>query len=461
MLDTTCHVFQGEGGVTAVPTAAALTFLRELVASGGDQSSYATPYGQVYFFNHPDHAQAVLQSRNFVRPPLMRSLLGDGLLTSEAALWKSQRRLLQPAFHKPCVHAMLPGIHDALADFLPRWEQASDSGQPVEVAASMRRLTLDVILRCLFGVRFEEELETMGAALTVVIHDLGGLTATLLLEPHLVTPRRNAEFQQALKTVDDIIQRIITHHRALPPGSQDGVNILNLLHSAGSSSGEPLSEKLVRDEVASMIVGGHETIANVLSWIWEVLSLRPDLAAGLHAEVDALSDQRPLTHADLAHLPLTLGIFKEALRLFPPVWFMVRTAVEPCELGGVRLPAGAQVMISPYTLHRHPDFWPDPEMFDPSRYTVEAEAARPRTAWIPFASGRHLCLGLPLAMLEGPLILATLARRFAVQPLAGDSPPLAASPFITLRQRTGLPAFVVSRTPSISSPVSHPACVLR
>lgn len=438
-----------DNDVTGIPTAEALTFLDRLVATGGDRTSYASPYGKVFFFNHPDDVRSVLQDRNFIRPPLMKSLLGDGLLTSEGALWKTQRRLLQPAFHMPCVHALLPGIHAALADFIPRWELASRTGERVEIAAAMRRLTLDIILRCLFGIRMGNELETMGAALTVVIHDLGLLTGTLLLQPHQVSPRRNTEFQEALATVNDLIHRIISHHRALPPGTGGGVNILNLLDQAHSTSGEPLPEKLIRDEIASMIIGGHETLANVLSWTWETLALRPDLAAGLHAEVDAHT-RHPLSQADLPHLPLTVSIFKEALRLFPPVWFMVRSPLEPCELGGVDLPAGAQVMISPYTLHRHPEFWPHPNVFDPARYTPEAEASRHKGAWIPFASGRHLCLGLPLAMMEGPLILATLARRFTVEPLAEGPPPLAAAPLVTLRQRNGLPARVISRIPSPS-----------
>ena len=197
----------------------------------------------------------------------------------------------------------------------------------------------------------------------------------------------------------------------------------------------------IRDEVVTMMVAGHETTALALSWAWYLLSQHPEVERRLHRELDDVLGNRMPTIADLERLPYTLMVLQEAMRLYPPVWYIARKCVSACEVKGYHVPENVLMLVSPFTIHRHPAYWPDPEKFDPLRF---APGKRPtKYTYIPFGGGHHLCIGMNLALIEGQLILASLARDFRVRPVPGR--PVAMQPALTLRMQNGLEATVSKR----------------
>jgi cytochrome P450 len=198
----------------------------------------------------------------------------------------------------------------------------------------------------------------------------------------------------------------------------------------------------MRDEIVTILLAGHETTASTLSWTWYLLSRHPEAAAAMHAEaVTVLGDRRP-SHEDLARLPYTTMVIEEAMRLYPPVWGLTRKAVGADEVGGYLVPAGADVMISPYTLHRHPGFWPEPDRFRPERFEASTRATAHRYAYIPFGAGPRVCVGSHLGMMEATLIAAMVARDFRFELARSTDPEPEA--MLSLRPRGGLPVIVHS-----------------
>jgi cytochrome P450 len=223
----------------------------------------------------------------------------------------------------------------------------------------------------------------------------------------------------------------------------DTEDLLSTLLAPRSETGEPLDDRLVRDELITMLFAGSETTGLMLSWTWYLLSQHPDALRRLHAELDEVLGGRLPTVDDLADLKYTRMVLQETMRLYPPVWFLFRQSLQEDEIDGYRITANAKVVVSPYTTHRHPAFWPNPEQFDPERFTPENSQGRPRYAYLPFGAGRHLCLGNNLAMMEGQLVLATIAQRYRIEPVPGHA--VKPEPLITMRMRHGLMATVSTR----------------
>ena len=414
-----------------------------LVREYGDTVHYRNPYGQVYFFNHPDHVHAILQNSNLVRTPLVTLMMGEGLLASDGDFWKQQRKLVQPAFHEQCLHGYAPLITEYALAMAERWERTALIGEPVDISSDIKHLALSIILKAMFSVSLSaDDLTKLCDAITTAINDLWTVAWTFFNVPSQFKPSRSSLFREAKAAFDQIVHRIITDRRSSSHTPRDLLSVL--MEAMDSTTGRPLTDEQIRDEIATMIIGGHETTALTLSWTWHLLAQHPEVEQRLEDELAQKLQGRTPTLADLPGLSYTRMILQETLRLYPPVWFMMRRALSADQIGDYPIPANSTVLISPYTTQRHPGHWTDPDRFMPERFLPEHQASRHRGAFVAFAGGRHHCLGHAFAMMEGQMVLAILAQRFRFRPEAGHQVEL--DPVMSLRQRHGVRGRIQMRT---------------
>jgi cytochrome P450 len=410
-----------------------LDFLGSLLHEYGDVVQYRTSFGPSFVFAHPKHVQIVLQRENFRRASLVKMVLADGLLASDGPYWRSQRQLMQKDFQPVRVAAFADVITREIVRTQAEWHTAARAGEEVDVMCAMTRLTLRIIVKSLFSEDLtDDHTAALCGSVTRTITELGKISWTIFGAPFHFSPVANSEFAAAKKIMDDTCYEMIARRRKNFPAN-DCNDLLNLLVNTQS-----LSDVQVRDEIVTMLVGGHETTALALSWAWKALSENPQIEKRLHEEVDEVLGDEPVQLTHLPKLSWTRACFYEAMRLYPPVWYMGRVGIEADEIDGYAIPRSACVMISPWFTHRHRDFWLSPDAFDPTRFLETTPEPGHKYAYFPFAGGRHQCLGMHLALMEGVFILAELSRRFAVLPTnASQVRPL---PGITLRQSPNLRA---------------------
>ncbi|MFL6332591.1 MAG: cytochrome P450 [Pyrinomonadaceae bacterium] len=414
-----------------------LGFLTGVARRYGDVVYFGGMSDDFYLLNHPDYVKDVLVTHNasFMKGRgLQRAkrLLGEGLLTSEPPLHRRQRRLAQPAFHKQRVGAYASLMVDyALKLERERWQD----GRTLDAAQEMMHLTLAIVGRTLFGTETEAEAEEVREALSASMASFARFMmpfAELLGRLPLPANRR---FEQSRARLDRIIYRVIEERRA---SGEDRGDLLSMLLNAQDEEGDRtgMTDEQLRDEAMTIFLAGHETTANALAWTWYLLSQNPEAEARLHRELEEVLAGRPPAAEDLPRLRYTEMIFTESMRLYPPAWILGRRALEDYEVGGHRIPRGALVILSPYVMHRDPRFFPDPERFDPERWTPEARAARPQFSYFPFGGGPRRCIGEGFAWMEGVLVIATLAQRWRLRLAPGQR--IEPQPGVTLRPRRGV-----------------------
>jgi cytochrome P450 len=297
----------------------------------------------------------------------------------------------------------------------------------------MTRITLAIAGKTLFGSEVGGEADDVKKRLTYLSRYADEqLRIPIHIPFHWKTPQNN-RVRKAIAGLDDIIYGMIAERRASSADYGDLLSMLLLARDEEDGSG--MTDKQVRDEAMTIFLAGHETTSNAMTWMWYLLAKNPDVFAKLHDEVKVLGTKAP-TLEDLPRLPYTLQIFKEALRLYPPAYILTRTPKEDIWMDGYKLKKGAVVMISPYLLHRKAEFFPDPEKFDPGRFSPENEKAIPRQAYLPFGGGPRVCIGNQFALIEGHLMTATIAQKFSFELL--DSTPVEMEPLITLRPKGGI-----------------------
>ena len=413
-----------------------LAFLARLAREYGDVSRFHSGPQSVFFLSHPDYIRDLLVTHHarFKKGRALqraKRLLGEGLLTSEGEFHRRQRRLAQPAFHRQRVAAYGRVMVEYAAKTSARWRD----GQALDIADEMTRLTLAVVGKTLFDADVESDADEVGAALTDVMNLFGYLMLPYseLLEKLPLPPRRR--FERARARLDAVIYRIIAERRR---ERRDRGDLLSTLLHAVDEEGDRtgMTDEQLRDEVMTIFLAGHETTANALTWAWYMLARNPEAEARLHAELDAvLGPGREPTPEDVPALAYTEMVVAETMRLYPPAWALGRLSLEEHEVGGYRIPRGSLVLVSQYVTHRDPRFFPDPERFDPGRWTPEAKAARPQFAYFPFGGGPRRCVGEGFAWTEAVLILTTLARRWRLRLLPGRA--VETQPRITLRPGRG------------------------
>jgi cytochrome P450 len=382
----------------------------------------------------------VASNRSFVKDMFTRDLrrvLGDGLLTSEGDVWRRQRRLAQPAFHKD-------RLQSYAAQMVASAERTSETlrhGDVRDVHEDLMHLTLDIVTRTLFGAGVGDDAGTVGTAVDALMAYYANPIALLVPGYHRLPLPGNHRFAKALRRLDAITYRIIAERRA--EGGTDRGDLLSMFLAAQDEDGGRMTDVQLRDEVMTLFLAGHETTANALSWTLFLLSGHPEVEARLASEVAAVLGGRSPVLGDLPRLSYVEHVVNEALRLYPPVWLMAREVIEPFELREMRFPKGAQIWMSQWVLHRDPRYFDDPEGFRPERWADGLAKRLPKFVYFPFGGGPRLCIGNAFAMMEATLLLATLTQRLRFQ----RSPSTRAVPLpsVTLRPRRGLQMRVSAR----------------
>jgi cytochrome P450 len=421
-----------------------LSLMASALARHGDAVRLRMGPKTLYLFNHPDHAKYVLSENHAnYRKGLglvhARRALGDGLLTSEGELWRRQRRAVQPAFQRERVAAAGPVIAEEAERMLARWR--ARPGTTVDLVSELTQLTLGVLGRSLLNVDLSAS-ASIGQAFEAVQDQAMFEMVTLNAVPAWLPLPHQLRFRRARRELDRLVEQLVTARSAA--GGPAGDDLLLRLVAATGASGP--GRRQLRDELVTLLLAGHETTASTLGWTCYLIEQRPDVFERLHAEAASqLGDRRP-TGEDLARLPYTTRVIEEAIRLYPPVWMLTRRAVADDRVGGYRVPAGADVLICTYTLHRHPEYWDRPGAFDPDRFQPDRVAARPRYAYIPFGAGPRFCVGSNLGLLEAVLVLAMLVRDFRLH--RPDQRPVVPEPMLSLRLRGGLPMTVTAIRPA-------------
>ncbi|HET9139105.1 cytochrome P450 [Actinophytocola sp.] len=439
------------------PRRATLRLLRELKndrlalmsqarAEYGDAVRVVIGPKKLYIFNHPDHAKHVLadNAANYhkgIGYIESKRALGDGLLTSEGELWRKQRRTIQPVFQHKRIAAQADVIVEEAAKLVARLRTAQD-GAPVDVLEEVTGLTLGVLGRTLLDTDLGA-FESIGHSFEHVQDQAMFDMETMGLVPAWLPHAKQRRFRTARADLSRIVERLVAGRLADPRPAADDV-LTRLIASTAEETDPRVGERRMRDELITLLLAGHETTASTIGWTLYLVDRHPEVADALHAEaVEVLGDREP-SYADLPRFRYTAMVLNEVMRLFPPVWILTRKAVGADEVGGYHVPAGSDVLICPFTLHRHPDFWTDPDRFDPNRFDPDRPTAgRPRYAFIPFGAGPRFCVGNHLGLMEATFVIAMLAKELRLSLVPGHT--VTPEPMLSLRLGGGLPVNVTAR----------------
>lgn len=395
-----------------------------------------------YIVTDPAQVEAVLLNtgrafqKGYQRHPLMRLVLGNGLVTSEGDFWLRQRRLAQPAFHR----ARIASYGESMVRFADRMARGWRDGQELNLSEAVMHLTMEIITQTVFDVDLhgDPRAQHVGRAVNTLLdaygHQMTSAVRALMerLPVHLPVPGEG-RLRRAVQELDALILALVAERRA---EGRDHGDLLSMFLDARDEDGTGMTDAQLRDELVTLFLAGHETTANALTWTFFLLSQHPEVEAKLHAELRAVLRGRLPTPQDLAHLTYTGQVVKEVLRLYPPVWWLSREPQADWLCDDVLIPAGVEVGISPWVMHREAQFYPDPLAFRPERWTPAFEAGLPRYAYFPFGGGPRLCIGNAFALMEATLVLATVAGRFRIA--VPEPSRVVPDPSLTPRPKGGL-----------------------
>jgi cytochrome P450 len=437
------------------PRTATFGLLRQLIGDRlGLMASAADRYGDavriavgpkvLYFFNHPDHAKHVLtdNSTNYHKGfglAQAKRALGDGLLTSEGELWRKQRKVIQPVFQHKRLAKHADVITDEAAKLVARL-RAGRTGEPVDFVREMNGLTLGVLGRTLLDADLGV-FESIGHSFEAVQDQAMFEAVSLSKVPTWVPLPKQLRFRRARAELQDVVDKLVAGRLARDETGEAGDDVLSrLILSTRQEADRRVGEQRMLDELVTLLLAGHETTASTLGWTFHLVDQHPEVARRLHEEaVEVLGDRQPV-YEDLRRLTYTAMVIEEVMRLYPPVWMLSRLAQADDEVGGYHVPAGVDVMICPYTLHRHPEFWDAPLRFDPERFDPARSVSRPRYAYIPFGAGPRFCVGNHLGMMEATFVTAMISRELRLTKVPGYQ--VVPEPMLSLRVRGGLPMHV-------------------
>lgn len=402
----------------------------------GDVVYMPMPKAELYMFSHPDDIQAILvgEHAHVLKDELTRMLsivVGQGLLTSDGALWKRQRKIAAPSFQRRHIERFGEVMVRRARQGLERLPTSSRR----DVHADMMRITLEIVLDTMFGADTVRDIDGVGE----IVDGLMTGYAREFLTWRRVLPRRLrarafARLDETVRRLDTILYELIGARRRAEAGDAD---LLDRLLRAQDDEGKGMSDEQLRDEVATVFLAGHETTALALSYTLYLLAHHPRVARELVAEVDEVLGDRPAAVDDLPRLRWCDAVLRESMRLYPPAYLIGRELLEDREIGGFSVPRGAQVLTGQWVVHRDPRWFPAPEVFWPERWLDGLASRLHRFAYFPFGGGPRVCVGNHFAILEGVLVLATLVQRLEVRPYAGAAP-LQLSTSVTLRPTQGV-----------------------
>jgi cytochrome P450 len=392
----------------------------------------------VHLATHPDVVREVLQTKqqSFNKQTdgfkQVQLIVGQGLLTSDGAFWRRQRRIAQPAFHKTRLAGFGDTMVRAATGLAERWDRAADRREPVDVDRDLMALTLEIVADTLLSARTDGlDMQALGNAIDFLLVDVRRRMSAPFHIPLSVPLPSNVEFRRSLGVLDRVIGDIIARRRS---GSEKRDDLLQMLLDAeDAETGERMTDSQLRDEAMTMFLAGHETTASALSWTLMLLSRHPEARRRLAEELDDVLGGGPPSLDDLPRLAYTGQVLDEAMRLYPPAWLFARQTSEPVQIGGCAIEDDSAVLIAPYAVHRHPDYWSNPLAFDPDRFSPDRAKEHHKFQHLPFGAGSRKCIGAGFAVMEAKIILATLAQRFTFELLPARPP--VPEPALTLRPR--------------------------
>jgi cytochrome P450 len=418
-----------------------LGFVLALSRAYGDAARFHFGPFPVVFFNTGELIHAVLVKHandletGEVRRNAFGPVIGNGLFVSEGELHRRQRKALAPAFQP----RNISGYADTMVSYGERAQAGWADGAMVGINHEMIQVTMSVIGKVLFDADVFSEADELGAAMTVAIDHVTHVFSHLVTAPLSWPLPRNRRTRAALVFLRARIQEMIEERRHSGAERDD---FLSILLRTRDEDGQPLDDQKISDEAVTFFGAGHETTATALTWTWYLLATHEDIYQRLREEVEVQLHGRSPTYADLPRLPYTLQVLKEAMRLYPPAYALSRIAAHDVEVAGYQLKQGTTVLMAPYALHRRADYFPDPLRFDPERFSPENEARLPRGVYVPFGAGPRICIGNHFALMEGHLLLATLAQRVTFELAPNQT--VACDPKITIRPKGDI-AMIVRR----------------
>jgi cytochrome P450 len=362
----------------------------------------------------------------------MGHFLGKGLLTTEGEAWKTQRRLIQKGFDRKQLDALSIIMQDSLTDSLQEFDEQIRRG-PVDIYPQLMRITFAMVARSLFGARLKtEDIDLVSHTICTVQEFIVRQTLQPYLNPWFSISGELRKHEEMRAGADAILMEYIKRRRNEPPGS----DLLQTLMDARYTDGEGMSDDLILSESMQLLVAGHETSSNALSWMLFLLSSRPDCLDRVRQEFDDVLGGAPLGHADVPKFVLATQVIQEALRLYPPFWMVDREAIADDRVGDVVIPAGSMVIVHVYGAHHAPKHWADPETFDTDRFVKGSEKLRTPFTYLPFGGGPRGCIGNHYAMLQILMIMSDLLRRYNFQIVPGQT--VEARPMVILRPKHGI-----------------------
>ncbi|MFN6462723.1 MAG: cytochrome P450 [Nostoc sp. DedVER02] len=384
---------------------------------------------------NPEYIEEVLKNRNdFIKSRGLRalkSLLGEGLLSAEGESWFWQRRLAQPVFHQKRINA----YSEIMVEYTNRMLQSWHDGESHDIHEDMMHLTLLIVMKCIFSADVDTgEAKVVANALDVAMQWFESKRRQNFLVWEWFPRPENVRYRDAIAQMNEAIYKLIQERRNSKEKKNDLLTML--MEAKDEETLQQMDDKLLRDEVATLMLAGHETTANTLSWTWMLLAQNPEVRKKLESELNQVLQGKLPTLEDLGQLVYTQQIIKESMRLYPPVPLMGREAAVDTHIGDYEIPQGIAIMISQWVMHRHPKYFENPEVFQPERWTQEFEKQLPKGVYIPFGDGPRICIGKGFAQMEAALLLATIAQRFQIDLVPGY--PIVPQPSITLRPVNGL-----------------------
>lgn len=413
-----------------------LGFLTKCAQEYGEIIPLRFANNRALFVTNPKYIERFLKERDlFVKPQLLKrlhDLLGQGLLTSEGETWFRQRRLAQPVFHQKRIGTYGEVMVDYAEKMLDSWKD----GETREIQGEMMRLTFNIVMKILFSSNVtEEQAQSVTHAMSVAADWL--MVARKALVPYLsdrFPSPLNIRYKNAMRQMDKHIYDIIQQRRT--SGENPGDLLSMMMQAQDEDDGSRMSDKQLRDEIATLIFAGHETSANTLTWAWMLLSQNPEVLTKLQQELKEVLGGRLPTIADLPSLRYTNLVIKESMRLYPVVWNMFSETSAQCEIGGYHVPAGCTIIGSQWVMQRDPRFFEQPEVFNPDRWAGDLEKQLPRGAYVPFGDGPRICIGRSFALMEVVLLLAAIAQKFELNLVPDQT--IIPQPTITLQPKDGI-----------------------
>lgn len=413
----------------------------------GDIFDMNFPLMNFYAVNHCRLVQHVLvgNQKNYTKGmsyDFLKLAIGNGLITNEGESWMHQRRLSQPAFHKKSIEKFIGVINQNTEGLMSELKTLSDNNEVTDILTRMNDITLDIISKIIFSNVLGEDREKILNTVNVGNHYISYRLQNLLHPPLWVPTSSNLRFKKALKQGDEVIYKLIEQRRKDPNSQHDLLDML--LKATDEDTGESMDDQQLRDELLTLLVAGFETSANALTWgIWELFK-HPKIVGKLRQELDEIPDLKALSFQELLSLPYTNMVINEFLRMYPPVWGISRCAKEDDELGGYPIKKGTQILFHIYSIQRNPDYWENPNDFDPERFNPENAKKIPKHAFMPFGAGPRFCIGSNLAMLEMIIILSNLVKNFDFEVI--DDQKIEFEALVTLRPKFGIKTRVKVRS---------------